>query len=142
MAVFEHKFDFSIRDINKNTVDFEDNFDASRKEPKVLPSRFPNILVNGTMGIGIGAASSIPQFNIKEVNNALEKLLLNPDIGFDDIYCAPDFATGALLLNEGEVKQALKNGQGSSCKLRSVVEWDNKEKCFIVTQIPYKCKQN
>jgi DNA gyrase subunit A len=94
------------------------------------------------MGIGIGAASSIPQFNIREVNNALEKLLLNPDIGFDDIYCAPDFATGALLLNEEEVKKALCNGQGSSCKLRSVVEWDAKEKCFIVTQIPYAVYTN
>lgn len=69
-------------------------------------------------------------------------MLLNPDIGFDDIYCAPDFATGALLLNESEVKQALKNGQGSSCKLRSVVEWDNKERCFIVTQIPYAVYTN
>ena len=68
--------------------------------------------------------------------------MLNPDIGFDDIYCAPDFATGALLLNEGEVKKALCNGQGSSCKLRSVVEWDAKEKCFIVTQIPYAVYTN
>ena len=94
------------------------------------------------MGIGIGAASSIPQFNIKEVNHALEVLLLNPDATFDDIYCAPDFATGALLLNEKEVKEALKTGQGSACKLRSVVEWDSAERSFIVSQIPYSVYTN
>ena len=94
------------------------------------------------MGIGIGAASSIPQFNIKEVNHALEVLLLNPDAGFDEIYCAPDFATGAILLNEREVKEALKTGQGSACKLRSVVEWDSSERCFIVSQIPYSVYTN
>ena len=82
-------------------------------------------------------ASSIPQFNIKEVNEALIKLLWNPDIDFEDIYCAPDFATGAILLNENEVKESLKNGQGFSCKLRSVVDYDSTEKCFIITEIPY-----
>lgn len=134
---------YLFRDIDKDTIsEWRDNYDDTKQYPAVLPTKGFFNLVNGTMGIGIGAASSIPQFNIREVNNALEKLLLNPDIGFDDIYCAPDFATGALLLNEGEVKQALKNGQGSSCKLRSVVEWDNKEKCFIVTQIPYAVYTN
>ena len=134
---------YLFKDIDKDTIsEWRDNYDDTKQYPAVLPTKGFFNIVNGTMGIGIGAASSIPQFNIKEVNNALEKLLLNPDIGFDDIYCAPDFATGALLLNEGEVKQALKNGQGSSCKLRSVVEWDNKEKCFIVTQIPYAVYTN
>ena len=134
---------YLFKDIDKDTIsEWRDNYDDTKQYPAVLPTKGFFNLVNGTMGIGIGAASSIPQFNIKEVNNALEKLLLNPGIGFDDIYCAPDFATGALLLNEGEVKQALKNGQGSSCKLRSVVEWDNKERCFIVTQIPYAVYTN
>ena len=130
-------------DIDKNTIsEWRDNYDDTERYPSVLPSKGFYGLCNGSMGIAVGLASSIPQFNIKEVNNALEKLLLNPDIEFDEIYCAPDFATGALLLNEGEVKQALKNGQGSSCKLRSVVEWDNKERCFIVTQIPYAVYTN
>ena len=129
--------------IDKQTItEWRDNYDDTEQYPGVLPSKGYYNICNGSMGIAVGLASSIPQFNIREVNNALEKLLLNPDIGFDDIYCAPDFATGALLLNEGEVKQALKNGQGSSCKLRSVVEWDNKEKCFIVTQIPYAVYTN
>lgn len=130
-------------DIDKNTIlEWRDNYDDTERYPSVLPSKGFYGICNGSMGIAVGLASSIPQFNIKEVNSALEKLLLNPNATFDDIYCAPDFATGALLLNEAEVKQALKNGQGSSCKLRSVVEWDNKERCFVVTQIPYAVYTN
>lgn len=138
--------EFSIRlfnDIDKNTIkEWRDNYDDTEQYPSVLPTKGFYNIVNGTMGIGIGAASSIPQFNIKEVNHALEVLLLNPDVGFDEIYCAPDFATGALLLNEKEVKEALKTGQGSACKLRSVVEWDSTERCFIVSQIPYSVYTN
>ena len=138
--------EFSIRlfnDIDKNTIkEWRDNYDDTEQYPSVLPTKGFYNIVNGTMGIGIGAASSIPQFNIKEVNHALEILLLNPDAGFDEIYCAPDFATGALLLNEREIKEALKTGQGSACKLRSVVEWDSTERCFIVFQIPYSVYTN
>lgn len=137
---------FSVRlfkDIDKNTIEeWRDNYDDTEQYPSVLPSKGFYNIVNGTMGIGIGAASSIPQFNLKEVNKALELLLLNPDISFDEIYCAPDFATGAMLLNEAEVKLSLKNGQGAACKLRAVVEWDNKERCFIITQIPYSVYTN
>lgn len=85
----------------------------------------------------VGAAFSCPQFNLKEVNEALIKLLDNPEISFDEIYCAPDFATGAILLNEAEVKESLKKGEGLACKLRSVVSFDSGEKCLIVTEIPY-----
>jgi DNA gyrase subunit A len=138
--------EFSVRlfnDIDKNTIkEWRDNYDDTEQYPSVLPTKGFYNIVNGTMGIGIGAASSIPQFNIKEVNHALEVLLLNPDVEFDEIYCAPDFATGALLLNEKEVKEALKNGQGAACKLRSVVEWDSSERCFIVSQIPYSVYTN
>lgn len=138
--------EFSVRlfnDIDKDTIkEWRDNYDDTEQYPSVLPTKGFYNIVNGTMGIGIGAASSIPQFNIKEVNHALEVLLLNPDATFDEIYCAPDFATGALLLNEGEVKEALKTGQGSACKLRSVVEWDSTERCFIVSQIPYSVYTN
>lgn len=138
--------EFSVRlfnDIDKDTIkEWRDNYDDTEQYPSVLPTKGFYNIVNGTMGIGIGAASSIPQFNIKEVNHALEVLLLNPDAGFDEIYCAPDFATGAILLNEREVKEALKTGQGSACKLRSVVEWDSSERCFIVSQIPYSVYTN
>lgn len=129
--------------IDKNTIEeWRDNYDDTEKYPSVLPTKGYYNICNGSMGIAVGLASSIPQFNIKEVNHALEVLLLNPDATFDEIYCAPDFATGALLLNEGEVKEALKTGQGSACKLRSVVEWDNTERCFIVSQIPYSVYTN
>ena len=137
---------FSVKlfdSIDKDTIkDWRDNYDDTEQYPSVLPTKGFYNIVNGTMGIGIGAASSIPQFNIKEVNHALEVLLLNPNANFDEIVCMPDFATGALLLNEQEVRAALKSGQGAACKLRSVVEWDNKERCFIVTQIPYAVYTN
>lgn len=138
--------EFSIRlfnDIDKDTIkEWRDNYDDTEQYPSVLPSKGFYNIVNGTMGIGIGAASSIPQFNIKEVNHALEVLLLNPNASFNEIYCAPDFATGAILLNEAEVKKSLKDGEGAACKLRSVVEWDSKERCFIVSQIPYSVYTN
>lgn len=138
--------DFSVKlfdSIEKETItEWRDNYDDTEQYPAVLPSKGFYNIVNGTMGIGVGAASSIPQFNIKEVNKALEILLLNPDADFNEIVCLPDFATGALLLNEKEVRQALKDGQGSACKLRSVVEWDSKDRCFIVTQIPYSVYTN
>lgn len=131
-------FGHIIEDIEKDTIaEWRDNYDDTKQYPAVLPSKGYYNIVNGTLGIGVGAASSIPQFNIKEVNDALIKLLWNPDISFDEIYCAPDFATGATLLNESQVKESLKNGTGAACKLRSTVEWDNKDNCFVVTEIPY-----
>ena len=138
--------DFSVKlfdSIEKETIkEWRDNYDDTEQYPAVLPSKGFYNIVNGTMGIGVGAASSIPQFNIKEVNKALEILLLNPAADFNEIVCLPDFATGAILLNEKEVRQALKDGQGAACKLRSVVEWDSKDRCFIVTQIPYSVYTN
>ena len=125
-------------DMGKNTIsEWRDNYDDTEKYPAVLPSKGFYNIVNGTVGIGVGAASSIPAFNLTEVNNALIKLLQNPDVDFDEIYCAPDFATGAILLNEGEVKESLKNGVGKSCKLRSVIEYDSDENCLVVKEIPY-----
>ena len=138
--------EFSVKlfdSIDKETItEWRDNYDDTEQYPAVLPSKGFYNIINGSTGIGVGAASSIPQFNIKEVNKALEILLLNPAADFDEIVCLPDFATGALLLNEKEVRQALKDGQGSACKLRSVVEWDSKDRCFVVTQIPYSVYTN
>lgn len=130
--------DYLFKDIDKDTIkEWRDNYDNTEQYPMVLPTKGYYNICNGTFGLGVGASASIPQFNLKEVNKALEILLLNPDAGFDSIYCAPDFATGALLLNEREIKESLKNGQGAACKLRSVVEWDSKDRCFVVTQLPY-----
>lgn len=130
--------DILFNDIEKETIEeWRDSYDNTKQFPAVLPSKGFYNIVNGTSGIGIGMASSVPQFNLKELNDALIYLLDNPDCDFEDIYCAPDFATGALLLNEAEVKESMKFGTGSACKLRSVVEFDNKERCLIVTEVPY-----
>jgi DNA gyrase subunit A len=127
-----------FEDIDKDTIDeWRDNFSDTKQYPAVLPTKGFYNIVNGTSGIGIGMASSIPQYNIRELNNALIYLIDHPDCSFEDIYCAPDFATGAILYNENEVKQSMKNGTGFACKLRSVVEFDQKDRCFVVTEIPY-----
>ena len=130
----EHMFDA----IDKNTVeDWRDNYDDTEKYPSVLPSKGFYNIVNGSLGLGVGAMGAIPQFNLREVNAALEKLLLNPDISFDEIYCAPDFATGAYLLNETKVKEFMQKGCGGSCKLRAKIDYDIKDNCLIVTEIPF-----
>ena len=125
-------------DINKDTIaDWRDNYDDTDTYPSVMPSKGYYNICNGSMGIAVGAACSIPQYNLREMNEKLEYLLLHPDCEFDDIYIAPDFATGAILLNENDVKNSMKKGNGFACKLRSVVEYDKKDNCFVVTEIPY-----
>ena len=129
---------YLFNDIDKNTIDdWRDNYADNEQYPGVLPTKGFYNLVNGTSGIGIGMACSVPQYNLRELNNALIHLIDNPDCDFNEIYCAPDFATGAILYNESDVKESMKNGQGFACKLRSVVEFDSKERCFVVTEIPY-----
>jgi DNA gyrase subunit A len=124
--------------IDKDTITkWYESYSGEEEYPAVLPSvGFYNI-VNGTSGIATAISSSIPQFNLREVNEAMIKLLYNPDISFDEIYCAPDFCTGAVLLNEEEVRESLRNGTGSACKLRSVLEYDSINHCIIVKEIPY-----
>lgn len=130
--------EYLFKDIEKETIkEWRDNYDDTEQYPVILPTKGFYGIVNGGVGIGVGAAFSCPQFNLKEVNEALIKLLDNPEISFDEIYCAPDFATGAILLNEAEVKESLKKGEGLACKLRSVVSFDSGERCLIVTEIPY-----
>lgn len=130
-------------DINKDTIDeWRDSYDNTKQYPAVLPTKGYYNICNGSMGIGIGMACSVPQYNLKEMNRVLEYLLLNPNCNFNDIYIAPDFATGAVLLNEDEVKESMKNGKGFACKLRSVVDYDKKENCFVVTEIPYSVYTN
>lgn len=130
--------DYLFCDIDKETIDdWRDNYADNEQYPGVLPTKGFYNLVNGTSGIGIGMACSVPQYNIKELNAALIHLIDHPDCDFEEIYCAPDFATGAILYNESDVKESMKNGTGFACKLRSVVEFDSKERCFIVTEIPY-----
>ena len=124
--------------IKKNTIDrWTNNYDDTEKFPDVVPSfGFYNI-VNGTTGIATGLASSIPQFNLKEVNEAMIKLLWNREIDYDEIYCPPDFCTGGTILNASAVKELLKVGEGGSVRLRSTAEFDEKENCIYFTEIPY-----
>lgn len=130
--------DYFFQDLKKDTIeDWRDNYDDTEKYPSVLPSKGFYNIVNGTSGIGVGAASSIPAFNLKEVNDALIKLLWNPDIDINELICMPDFPTGAMLLNKSEVIESLKNGKGKACKLRSRISFDEKERVLTVTEIPY-----
>ena len=132
-----------FEDIDKDTVtEWRDSYDNTKQYPGVLPSKGFYNLCNGTSGIAVGLASSIPQFNLNELNRALINLIQNPNCDFDNIYCAPDFATGAILLNANEVKESLRAGNGPACKLRSVVEFDSGERCFVVKEIPYSVYTN
>ena len=127
-----------FNDIQKETIsEWRNNYDDTEQYPAVLTSKGFYNIVNGTLGIGVGAASSIPAFNLIDVNKALIHLLWNPDCTFEDVYCAPDFATGAILLNENEVKESLRKGTGFACKLRAVVDYDTNERVLIVKEIPY-----
>ena len=130
--------EYLFADIDKETIDeWRDNYDDTEQYPVMLPTKGYYNIINGVQGIGVGAACSVPQYNIVELNKAMIHLIDNPDCDFEDIYCAPDFATGAILYNENDVKESMKNGTGFACKLRSVVEFDAKERCFVVTEIPY-----
>lgn len=132
-----------IRDIDKKTVDFYPNFDDTREQPVVLPSRFPNLLVNGSDGIAVGMATSIPPHNLGEVIDATIALLKNPDATVDDLMeyiPAPDFPTGALILGRNTIKQAYRTGRGMAI-LRAraeIEELANGKSRIIVTEIPYQ----
>ena len=129
---------YLFTDIDKETItEWRDNYDNTKQFPAVLPTKGYYNICNGTYGIATGLAASVPQYNLREMNEKLEYLLLHPDCDFNDIYIAPDFATGAILLNEDDVKNSMKKGNGFACKLRSVVEYDKKDNCFVVKEIPY-----
>lgn len=129
---------YLFADIDKDTIDdWRDNYADNELYPSVLPTKGYYNIVNGSSGIATGMACSIPQYNLRELNNALIYLIDNPNCDFNEIYCAPDFATGAILYNEDDVKKSMENGQGFACKLRSVAKYDSKEKCFTITEIPY-----
>ena len=124
--------------IDKDCIEkWFNNYDDTEQFPSVVPSLGYYNICNGSLGIATAISSSIPQFNIKEVNEAMIKLLWNPDIDYDEIYCAPDFCTGGTILNADEVKESLKVGHGRSAILRSTVTYDDKEHCVYITEIPY-----
>lgn len=128
--------------IKKDTIDeWKMNFTQEDKYPSVFPTLFPNF-VNGNTGIGVGCMSSIPCFNLKEAIESLKKLVINPDEDYDNIYIAPDFPTGATIINSNAVKESLKTGKGAAIKLRAELEYDEKENAIIVKQLPYQVFTN
>ena len=133
-----------MKDLQKDTVDFEDNYDGEEKEPVVLPARFPNLLVNGSVGIAVGMATNIPPHNLGETIDATLAIMDDPDITVSDLMenyiPGPDFPTGGIILGRSGIRQAYETGRGSII-IRSKVkieEMDNGKKRIIVYEIPYQ----
>ena len=130
-----------LRDIGKDTVEMGKNFDESLDEPTVLPSRFPNILVNGTMGIAVGMATNIPPHNLGEVIDGCVAYIDNPDIdtlGLMQYIKGPDFPTGAIILGNSGIKQAYETGKGSiTIRSRATIEEKGGHTQIVVTEVPY-----
>lgn len=131
-----------LRDINKNTVDFVDNYDANEREPLVLPARFPNLLVNGATGIAVGMATNIPPHNLGETIDAVKLVMDNPEVSTKDlmeVLPGPDFPTGALVMGKSGIHKAYETGKGSIV-LRSRTEIEETKtgrERIVVTEFPY-----
>ncbi|SES29256.1 DNA gyrase subunit A [Pedococcus cremeus] len=135
-----------VRDIHEDTVDFRDNYDGKTQEPTVLPSRFPNLLVNGSSGIAVGMATNIPPHNLREVASGAQWYLQNPEASREELLEAllkriqgPDFPTGALILGRKGIEDAYRTGRGSII-MRAVVEVEeiHNRQCLVVTELPYQ----
>lgn len=131
-----------VRDINKETVNFKPNFDETEKEPEILPSRFPNILVNGSMGIAVGMATNIPPHNLGEVIDGCIAYIDNPEIdtiGLMQHIKGPDFPTGGIILGNSGIKKAYETGRGSiTIRGKVEIEENNGKSRIIVTELPYQ----
>ena len=130
-----------LRNINKDTVNFTSNFDESEREPEVLPSRFPNILVNGTTGIAVGMATNIPPHNLGEVIDGCVAYIDNPDIDLDGLMKyikGPDFPTGAIILGNSGIRKAYETGRGSiTIRSKATIEEQNGKQQIIIDEVPY-----
>lgn len=130
-----------LRNINKNTVNFSPNFDESEREPDVLPSRFPNILVNGTTGIAVGMATNIPPHNLGEVIDGCVAYIDNHDITLDELMQhikGPDFPTGAIILGNSGIRKAYETGRGSiTIRSKATIEESNGKHHIIIDEVPY-----
>ena len=135
-----------VRDIDEDTVDFQDNYDGRTQEPTILPARFPNLLVNGSIGIAVGMATNIPPHNLREVSEAAQFVLANPEIEGEalieeliKIVRGPDFPTGAQILGRRGIEDAYRTGRGS-ITMRAVVNVEEVQNrtCLVVTELPYQ----
>ena len=133
-----------LREINKNTVDFGPNYDGEETEPKVMPARFPNLLVNGSVGIAVGMATNIPPHNLTEAIDATLAVMKNPDITvmelMDNYIKGPDFPTGGIILGRSGIRQAYETGRGSiiTRSRYHIEDMDNGKHRIVVTEIPYQ----
>lgn len=131
-----------VRDINKDTVDFEPNFDETEQEPVILPSRFPNILVNGTMGIAVGMATNIPPHNLGEVIDGCVAYIDNPDVTLEElmkVIPGPDFPTGASILGNSGIRKAYETGKGSiTIRGKADIEEVNGKTRIVISELPYQ----
>ncbi|MDQ0482054.1 DNA gyrase subunit A [Guptibacillus hwajinpoensis] len=132
-----------VRDINKDTIDYQDNYDGSEREPIVLPARFPNLLVNGASGIAVGMATNIPPHNLGEVIEGLLELSVNPDITIPELMefiPGPDFPTSAEILGREGIRKAYTTGRGSIIQRAKadIEEYSNGKKTIIVSELPYQ----
>ena len=130
-----------LRDIKKDTVDMDWNFDVTSKEPKVLPSRYPNVVVNGSMGIAVGMATNIPPHNLGEVIDGCIAYIDNPEIdtmGLMEYIKGPDFPTGGIILGNSGIKKAYETGRGSiTIRSKAVIEEEGNHSNIVITEVPY-----
>ncbi|MDH4397966.1 MAG: gyrase subunit [Actinomycetota bacterium] len=135
-----------VRDIDEDTVDFQDNYDGRTQEPTILPSRFPNLLVNGSIGIAVGMATNIPPHNLREISQAAQFVLKNPNVVGEElieelikVVKGPDFPTGAQILGRRGIEDAYRTGRGS-ITMRAVVNVEelHNRTCLVVTELPYQ----
>jgi DNA gyrase subunit A len=135
-----------VRDIDEDTVDFQDNYDGKNQEPTVLPSRFPNLLVNGSSGIAVGMATNIPPHNLREVAEGVQWSLAHPDASPEELLeellkrvKGPDFPTAATILGRRGIEDAYRTGRGS-ITMRAVVNVEELQgrTCLVVTELPYQ----
>src|SRR5690606_861389 len=135
-----------VRDLTEETVDFQDNYDGKNQEPSVLPSRFPNLLVNGSSGIAVGMATNIPPHNLREVADGVQWYLQHPDVSNETLLeellqriKGPDFPTGAQILGHKGIEDAYRTGRGS-ISMRAVVSVEeiHNRTCLVVTELPYQ----
>ena len=131
-----------LRDINKDTIDFVDNFDGTEKEPSVLPSRFPNLLVNGSSGIAVGMATNIPPHNLGEVIDGAIMLIDNPDVTIKELMTkikGPDFPTAGIIVGKEGIRQAYETGRGKiTVRAKAEIEEEKGRNKIIVTELPYQ----
>lgn len=137
---------FILQDIDQNTVDFQDNYDGAEKEPRVLPAKFPNLLVNGASGIAVGMATSIPTHNLGEVIDGCCAMIENPNISDDELFKlipAPDFPTGGEIINGDSAKKAICQGRGSVViRGKTFLENHNGRESIIISEIPYQVNKS